>query len=146
MISTSRGMGKTFLLKKLALQKVPDGLQCPLIQEAGSCGRILSFDFSKLTGDRTAKAMQRFFTKLMVWYLSRIFSGCEVSGIVFRKFSFDSVVTFRGGHESFQIWKEGCLEFDTDDMVAEYIRLTNIAFKVDSEPSRERQRRSTIAK
>ena len=46
-ISTSRGMGKTFLLKMIGLQKVKPELENILIKEAGFCGRIFSFDFAK---------------------------------------------------------------------------------------------------
>ncbi len=46
-ISTSRGMGKTFLLKKVGMQQVKEQLKLALIGNAIACGRILSFDFAK---------------------------------------------------------------------------------------------------
>jgi hypothetical protein len=44
-ISTSRGMGKTFLLKMIGLQRVPASLKCQRIQDAVNYGRIISFDW-----------------------------------------------------------------------------------------------------
>ena len=130
-ISTSRGMGKTFLMKMIALQKVPPGLECPLIIDALKYGRIISFDFTKLSGDRDVQAMQRFFPKIMIYFLLRMFQGCEVDGIFFEECEFNSVATFRGKQSRFNDWKDRCLHIGTDGMIGEYIRLTNIAFGVE---------------
>ena len=68
----------------------------------------------------------------MVYYLCKIFAGCEVDGIHFeyvKKLS--KVDSFEGRQTRFNTWKNGCLESNFDDMIGEYIRLTNIAFAVD---------------
>ena len=49
-ISTSRGMGKTFLLKMIGMQKVKQELENEKIKLARDCGRVLSFDFSENRG------------------------------------------------------------------------------------------------
>jgi hypothetical protein len=46
-ICTSRGMGKTFLLKKFGMQHIKENLKLPIIEDAIATGRILSFDFSR---------------------------------------------------------------------------------------------------
>ena len=132
-ISTSRGMGKTFLMKMIALQKVPHGLECQLIHDAGRYGRILSFDFTKTSYERTPEAIRRFFPKLMVFYLSRIFHDCVVDGIYFQKVDFDLIASYKSTQRRFNAWKDACMHFSTDDMITEYIRLTNIAFSVNCE-------------
>ena len=63
-ISTSRGMGKTFLLKMIGMQKVKEELKNPLIQDAIACGRVLSFYFSKGVYDiENVKGVVRFFPR-----------------------------------------------------------------------------------
>ena len=132
-ISTSRGMGKTFLMKMIALQRVPYGLESQAIKEAGSFGRILSFDFVKYLDERSIDKIDSFFPRLMIFYLCMIFDGCEVDGMFFSQIKFDDVALFKGGQDRFNIWKEKCLRLSTDWMIGEYIRLTNIAFSVSCE-------------
>ena len=132
-ISTSRGMGKTFLLKMIGLQKVPPSLVCQPIQDAGKCGRIISMDFSRIAEDSMLKAedIARFFPQLMVFYLSHIFRGCRVDGIYFEEIiKFSKVTDFKGSQPRYNAWKSDCLDLDTDGMIKEYMRLTDIAFGV----------------
>ena len=125
-------MGKTFLLKMIALQKVPPGLECKLFKEAGKYGRILSFNFKNFPGELSADSSRLFFPTLMVWFLSRIFNGCEVDGIHFEQCAFADVASFEGKQARINDWKRDCLKSPiTDDMIEEYIRLTNIAFNVE---------------
>ena len=58
-ISTSSGMGKTFLLKMIGLQRVPAELTCQRIEDARRYGRIISFDFLA-GGESIAKLSQKF--------------------------------------------------------------------------------------
>ena len=67
-ITTSRGMGKTFLMKMIALQRVPCGLESRVIKEAGSFGRILSFDFAKYLDEGSMEKIGSFFPRLMIFY------------------------------------------------------------------------------
>ena len=130
-ISTSRGMGKTFLMKMIALQRVPSGLESQEIKEAGSYGRILSFDFAKYLDERSIEKIGSFFPRLMIFYLCMLFDGCEVDGIFFSQIQFDDVASFKGDQDRFNIWKQKCLRLGTDWVIGEYIRLTNIAFSVN---------------
>lgn len=138
-ISTSRGMGKTFLLKIFGMQKVPEHLACAEVQKAGLCGRILSFDFSR--DDNTIQSdddVYTFFQRLMVFYLCRLFDGSNVDGINFaRKDMLEisdlwrSKTTRSGGKTTLDRWFQKCYVFRVDEIIDEYIRLTNIAFDVN---------------
>lgn len=82
-ISTSRGMGKTFLMKCVGSQNVKEDLECDLIKEAYLYGRVLSFDFAKAaeTAISTQEDIKTFFTRLMIFFLCRLFNGTEVHGV-----------------------------------------------------------------
>jgi hypothetical protein len=131
-ISTSRGMGKTFFLKKIGAQEVPKGLENKRIQAAMKRGRVLSFDFL-LNIDhapKTVKEASRFPVHLMVFFLCRLFAKKEVDGIHFEKIqSLSDVTTCIGTQEKFQRWLTDCRRADTREMITEYVRLTNIAFQ-----------------
>jgi hypothetical protein len=91
-VSTIRGMGKTFLLKMIGLQQLPPHCISPEIQQSSKCCRVLSFDFSAASyaiqnvGDVTS-----FFVRLMIFYLCRMFNGCQVDGINFVYDSFQGI-------------------------------------------------------
>lgn len=131
-ISTSRGMGKTFLLQKIGAQDVPKGLENPRIREAAKRGRILSFDFAAKAADapKTVNAVRRFPVHLMIFSLCNLFGGAQVDGIHFEKMVFLShVATYKGTQRKFNGWLSKCLALSTSDMILEYTRLTNIAFQ-----------------
>ena len=68
-ISTSRGMGKTFLLKKFGMQQNRNDLKNPLIGNAIITGRILSFDFAKYpTAIQNNDDVFSFFSRLMIFF------------------------------------------------------------------------------
>ena len=129
-ISTSRGMGKTFLLKMVGMQKVKKELKNVIIEEALSCGRILSFDFVK-NDLKSEEDVLSFFPRLMIYFLCYLFNGKQVDGINFDEIAFDKIVTSEGNQLKFKIWKKKYLDSSTDIVIQEYIRLTNIAFDVD---------------
>ncbi len=119
-ISTSRGMGKTFLLKMIAMQRVKQELKCSKIEQPISCGRILSFDVSKHEYDiQNVEGIQSFFTQLMVHYLCRLF---ENKCMVLISTTLNSKMYERG------ILINNLMNYGADRMMDEYIRLTNIAF------------------
>jgi Cdc6-like AAA superfamily ATPase len=130
-ISTSRGMGKTFFLKKYGMQQIKDHLKTDIVGHAITTGRILSFDFVKHPNAiQNENDVYSFFPRLMVFFLCRIFSGKQVDGINFdRIMSFDKVATASGQQLKFKRW---LLKWQTsnavEEMIDEYIRLTNIAF------------------
>ncbi|KAI8895715.1 hypothetical protein BC833DRAFT_659886 [Globomyces pollinis-pini] len=132
--STSRGMGKTAFLEAIGMQLVKECLQNNLILDAFKYGRILSFDFAGADGCTaipSVKDIETFYTRLMIFFLCRLFDGTQVDGIHFEKIGFSNVVSFTGSQMRFNFWKKNCLELGADRMIDEYIRLTNIAFGVD---------------
>lgn len=132
--STSRGIGKTAFMEAIGMQNVKPELKNQLITEALSCGRILSFDFANAaarTAVSTVEEVETFFTRLMIYFLCRLFDGTEVDGIHFQQAEFNFITGFIGIQTRFNQWKRNCLQFGVDRMIDEYIRLTNIAFKVD---------------
>ena len=138
-ISTSRGMGKTFLLKMIGMQKVKEELQNVLIQEALSCGRIISFDFAKnATAIQSLDDVKSFFPRLMIYFLCLLFDGTQVDGINFEAIEFDLIPVYGGIHPELNVWLKTCLNYRSDRMMDEYIRLTNIAFSVPSHTNRSK--------
>ena len=138
-ISTSRGMGKTFFLKKFGMQKIKDDLKTSIIENGLSSGRILSFDFSKSANIfQNEQDIFCFFPRLMVFFLCRLFKGTQVDGINFEEIkSLDGVATASGRQKKFREWlKHWQKNSGTERMMEEYIRLTNIAFNTthDSPP------------
>lgn len=134
-ISTSRGMGKTFLLKMVGMQKVKDELKNSWIVQAGCYGRIVSFDFTKSrTIIQNLIDTQTFFAKLMIFHLCKLFANRSVDGIHFDEISnVDQVSAFQGAQSEFNQWKARALSWRLDAVIDEYIRLTNIAFGVKCE-------------
>ena len=133
-ISTSRGMGKTFLMKCVGSQNVKEEFECDLIRDALTYGRVLSFDFAGAAAETAISSQEdikTFFTRLMIFFLCRLFDGTEVDGIHFKEAEFNGITTFLGNHGKFNIWKMNCLKLGVGRMINEYIRLTNIAFNVD---------------
>jgi hypothetical protein len=127
--STSRGMGKTAFMEAIGMQLVKRQLKNQLIMDALAYGRILSFDFSS-AAVATEKDIETFFTRLMIYFLCRMFDGTQVDGIYFEEIVFSNVVSFKGRQDRFHDWKNSCLQLNADRMMDEYIRLTDIAFRV----------------
>lgn len=132
--STSRGMGKTAFLAAVGMQKVKAEMRNPLILDAIATGRILSFDFAKgpgVTAISTERDVETFFTRLMIYFLCQMFDGCQVDGIYFEKISqFSDILTFSGTQRNFRNWLKKTVQLAAEDMMDEYIRLTNFAFEV----------------
>jgi hypothetical protein len=125
-IISSKGMGKTFFLKLFALQRLKDQYQIKAVEEAKNCGRIISFDFKrqKVTISSPRKALN-FIKRFLIFYLCLNFQGTYVDGIYFERVPFDCIT--RKKSSQFSEW----LNLSVDKMIEEYMRLTNIAFKVD---------------
>ena len=131
--STSRGMGKTAFMEAVGMQLVKPHLKNQLIMDALAYGRILSFDFAAAAGTAvpSAEDIETFFTRLMIYFLCRMFNGTQVDGIHFEETEFSNVISFIGSQNKFNSWKKNCLWFGADRMMDEHIRLTNIAFGVN---------------
>ena len=128
-ISTSKGMGKTFLLKMIGSQKIGrEELRSKRISDAISLGRIISFDFLRFDCIKSLEDAFLFPTRLMIYYLCLIFDHSEVSGIKFLKINSILEVENFSGTKSFNTWKSRFIRADSQSMIDEYIRLTNIAF------------------
>jgi hypothetical protein len=133
--STSRGMGKTAFMEAVGMQLVKPHLKTQLIMDALAYGRILSFDFAGAAAETAIPSQEdirTFFPRLMIYFLCRMFDGTQVGGIHFEKIlSFSTVVSFSGQQLQFNNWKAKFLGADSDNMMDEYIRLTNLAFGVN---------------
>jgi hypothetical protein len=129
-------MGKTAFMAAIGLQTVKQQFKSQLILDAISTGRILSFDFAKVVAEnaiRREEDIRSFFTRLMIYFLCRIFGGFQVNGICFEEIShFGSIPTFVAKQKGFRDWLHNSLQLSADSMMDEYIRLTNIAFGADS--------------
>ena len=136
-ISTSRGMGKTFLLKMIGLQKMKPELQNPIFKEAGLCGRILSFDFARNpTKFKETSDIELFLKRLMIFYLCLLFDGTQVDNINFKRIQLDNIDSFGGHQKRYNSWIKNCMDKSVEQMIDEYMRLTNLAFEVPLDSSR----------
>ncbi|KAJ3223418.1 hypothetical protein HDU78_011321 [Chytriomyces hyalinus] len=132
-VSTSRGMGKTFFLKIVGSQRLKPDLQCPQLVEAAAHGRVLSFDFARNPMKfKEAKEADAFLLQLMVFFLCRMFDGCEVDGICFQSLPFLRIEEHEAGQLKFKQWLYSCWWRSVEQMIDEYVRLTNLAFGVSS--------------
>jgi hypothetical protein len=134
LIITSCGMGKTYFMIMIALQNVDDSYKCQPIIEARDCGRIISFDFLKNTVHITNEVeAESFLKQLLIFFLCLIFDKFYVDGIYFESVSFRCINQYESlKNENLRrmipLWMEKSFDF----MMAEYIRLTNIAFETVS--------------
>ena len=131
--STSRGMGKTAFMEAVGMQLVKPNLKSKSIEDAVKYGRILSFDFASSAAEFAVPSQEdirTFFTRLMIYFLCRMFDGTLVGGIHFQKILSFSEVVSTVRDPMFNEWKSKWLPADADNMMDEYIRLTNIAFGV----------------
>ncbi|KAJ3336728.1 hypothetical protein HDU83_009233, partial [Entophlyctis luteolus] len=130
-ISTSRGMGKTFLLKTIGSQRLKQELKSPFFVEAAALGRVLSFDFGRIPSAVTGVSEASSFPKrLMVYYLCRMFGGSIVDGLHFQDSEFSAITDVDARQPKFKGWLSKVLALSTDQVIDEYVRLTNIAFGV----------------
>ncbi|KAJ3381078.1 hypothetical protein HDU80_001933 [Chytriomyces hyalinus] len=127
------GMGKTFFLKCVGSQRLKPDLQCPQLVEAAAHGRVLSFDFARNPMQfKEAKKADAFLLQLMVFFLCRMFDGCEVDGIRFQSLPFLRIEEHEAGQLKFKQWRRSCWRRSVQQMIDEYVRLTNLAFGVSS--------------
>ncbi|KAJ3307771.1 hypothetical protein HDV04_002607, partial [Boothiomyces sp. JEL0838] len=105
--TTSRGMGKTTFMEAIGLQAVKPNLKNQMIMDALAYGRILSFDFAGTAAEEAIPAqkdIKTFFTRLMIFFLCRMFAGTQVDGIYFEEESFNTIVEFSGEQSKFNDW------------------------------------------
>ena len=131
-------MGKTFMLKMIGLQKVKPELKNKRIEDAGSCGRILSFDFAKnQKAIQSLEDIEYFFTRLMIYFLCFMFDGAQVDGI-----NFNAITDINKVSDSkcpkFNEWFDKWHTESTEFMIKEYMRLTNLAFNVEPDTDRSK--------
>ncbi|KAI9314000.1 hypothetical protein BDR26DRAFT_887438 [Obelidium mucronatum] len=134
-LSTSRGMGKTFFLKKFGMQQVNFDESLPAVKEALVCGRVLSFDFGMMPGAIiSVDDVYSFFTRLMIYFLCKMFHDSVVDGIYFEDIAFKSINMNLHGcrQETFSRWFKFVVSKDAESMMLEYVRLTNLAFNIRS--------------
>jgi len=99
-ISTSRGMGKTFLLKKIGFHR-EDGIDIPCIKEAGKVGRIISVScplLCLLLMDNT-NLKNYFWHAALLYHSCFLFQGCTVSAIPFHALSLKFICSMLCGLE-----------------------------------------------
>ena len=88
------------------MQKIKEELKCPKIEQAISCGRILSFDFSKHEYEiQSVGDIVSFFTRLMIHYLCYLFEEKRVDGIDFAYLKFYEL-HMEHKNKSFNEWKK----------------------------------------
>jgi GTPase SAR1 family protein len=117
-----KGTGKTCLLQTIAAQVLPDNLKCNIFREVAKHGKVISFDFAK-------NVLMKFLIHLMIFYLCFIFKNSEVDDIEFDDQVYPEI---KSSNVTFLEWQERRYKESVDAMIEEYIRLTNIAFVINS--------------
>ena len=85
-ISTSRGMGKTFFLKKIGLnQLAPSYESIPEIGKAQRCGRIVSFTANIETCQQYGMDHNMWIKDVLVSHLTQIFVGTRFRNVAFQQ-------------------------------------------------------------
>ncbi|KAI9335696.1 hypothetical protein BDR26DRAFT_865614 [Obelidium mucronatum] len=133
-VCSSQGTGKTFFLKCVGSQRLGLSLKCPDLVKAAAIGRVLSFDFSKhLIQITSVFEADSFLKQLMVFFLCRMFAGCEVDGIHFQFREFPCNAQVETGQHKFKEWLDSVWVSSTDHVMKEFMRLTDLAFGVRSD-------------
>lgn len=86
-------------MEAIGMQLVKPQLKNQLIMDALAYGRALSFDFACAaagTAIRTQEEIRTFFTRLMIYFLCRMFDGTQVKGIHFKETEFSNIISFTG--------------------------------------------------
>lgn len=66
----------------------------------------------------------------MIYFLCKIFDGCQVDGIHFQFMEFHEITSFQGRQMKLNYWKCQHMHYGADRMMDEHMRVTNIAFGV----------------
>ncbi len=128
-LTGSRGIGKTFLLKKVGMQDDPL-LANEKLSRSKACGRVLSFDC--FNDHEIPLELRHFFPYLMIYFICDMFNGQNVDGIdFFRAGSIRDIENHQGEQTKFNSWIKSWRTQSVDNMTEEFIRLTNIAFGVN---------------
>jgi hypothetical protein len=130
-IACASGMGKTFLLKKFALQDFPKEYRWDFVATARRYNRIIYFEMKTgLVGNGSITA-RNFLTKLLIFYLSNIFDGYNLNGINFAKLeSIDSVDALPVNvNPDLRRWVETRRAYREADMIKEFLDLTFKAYR-----------------
>ena len=124
-IGMTSGIGKTTMCKYLATKHVN-----PRLAATRSIGRIIVYDMSRYPAVKHSRDVWR---NLIILHLCYIFQGCTVGGIEFKELQIQDFAneissslppTLRKWIDYKMVHNYSCIN--------EWIRLTNIAFKVDS--------------
>ncbi|RKP16180.1 hypothetical protein ROZALSC1DRAFT_31776, partial [Rozella allomycis CSF55] len=123
-MGSTRGMGKTTMCKYLATKHENNPLK-----GARDVGRLIVYEMKNYTR-RDPKLLWR---DLIVHHLCYIFQGCTVDGIKFSELSMNNIVNGEApeAHYTLVRWIENVIT-DTFRSITELIRLTSIAFGVQS--------------
>jgi hypothetical protein len=132
---TSRGMGKTFLLKRLGLQRENDAIDIPEFKNAGKVGRVISIETVEAVnafGDASLSIETCFWQSTIILHLAHIFNNTTVDGIYFESFSLNKILSLWNveSKTKFESWAKKTLENSVDYAFSELTRLTNLAFRV----------------
>jgi len=120
---STRGMGKTFLLKRTC------DIQHRRIQEARQKARIISFDGSEV---RTTKDAYMLWKKAIIRHIRVLFHNCEIDGIIFKSSDLENANTVDSTvYPTLSKWISGVMNSSLTDAVNELVRLTDIAIPTD---------------
>lgn len=114
------GGWQDYRLVAIGMQLVKREFKNQLINDALSYGRILSFDFAAAatrSAISTEVEVETFFTRLMIYYLCRLFDGTQVDVINFENLEFRDMVGTISQQPTFNDWLQQCLQRGADRMM-----------------------------
>eukprot|EP01124_Arcella_intermedia_P023270 TRINITY_DN3654_c0_g2_i3.p1 TRINITY_DN3654_c0_g2~~TRINITY_DN3654_c0_g2_i3.p1 ORF type:complete len:627 (+),score=103.37 TRINITY_DN3654_c0_g2_i3:227-2107(+) len=131
-ISTSRGMGKTFFMKKLVKGDLSNIGTEPIkmIQDAYKLGRVATMEASHMDQFLVnTELINKFWQMTIIFNLTYIFDETRVDGINFENRSISSILAcLTTATTPLEKWIKQVLNSSVDNACKEMIRLTNIAF------------------
>ena len=138
-IITSRGMGKTFLLKKLGHHQLGNaGITIPHLKEAGLVGRVIGIECEAARPNFGSKFddFAKFWQLMIAAHITMLFKDSNVNGINFVPLSYESVVNVYRHQLSRTPTERWILAFCEKPITIacqEFIHLSNMAFGTQSQ-------------
>jgi hypothetical protein len=134
-IATSRGMGKTFFMKRLVKGEIVGTHPVKAIQNAYMVGRVATMESLEIVSfvTETNFLYQHFWQITIILNLTQIFKGRKVDGINFVSLTITEIVScLNKSNTPLQRWICKLLSCRTGDAFEEMVRITNLAFKQNS--------------
>jgi hypothetical protein len=135
-ISTTRGMGKTFILKKIGKHDLGENYNIQPIKEAGEYGRIISMDCDYFWQNIADSGINRryYWNVIIVYHILHLFKGSSMNGINFSQSGLNFIIQQLqiSTSDTLGSWVKRFISYSTEDAFQQLIVLTKNAFGCSS--------------